>query len=140
MTVRSPQKLEQGRATFAFNEVERSINDSSIPIDNYASYIKKMPSMIQVNGLGQALAFYFSKSSGGSRDAKAYKSIYESIGKWLAETYPQYFTDLDNNYYYIKAIIDTNSADYRLLTVETMALLDWMKRFISGMVESGDEN
>jgi|SRR5690625_4667524 len=140
MTVRSPQKLEQGRAAFAFNEVEQSVNNSSIPNDNYASYIKRMPSMIQVNGLAQALAFYYSKAKGDSGDAKAYKSIYKSIGKWLEETYPQYFTELDNNYHYIKAIINVNSADYRLLTVETMALLDWMKRFVSGMVGSRDEN
>lgn len=53
--------IENGRAAFAFQEVKRAKEQLRENFETYRSYVKKMPSLIQVNGLGQTLAFYFQK-------------------------------------------------------------------------------
>lgn len=58
------QQIEGGRASFAFQEVKKAVDQldkDSTKVKLYSSYLKRLPSMIQVNGLGQAMAFYYSK-------------------------------------------------------------------------------
>ena len=45
----------------------------------YRSYLKKMPAMVQVNGLGETLAFYYAKDG-------AYRVIYEQIAEWIKKS------------------------------------------------------
>jgi len=62
-------KLEKGRAEFAYKCAENGknilkkyeIDGEWYEDDKYKSYIKKLPSMILSNGLGQTLAFVISK-------------------------------------------------------------------------------
>jgi CRISPR-associated protein Cmr5 len=62
-------KLEKGRAEFAYKcaeEGKKIISKTQIDgewyeDDKYKSYVKKIPSMILSNGLGQTLAFVVSK-------------------------------------------------------------------------------
>ncbi|WP_083979114.1 type III-B CRISPR module-associated protein Cmr5 [Bacillus alveayuensis] len=53
--------IEDGRALFAFQKVKEAKESSNVKFDQYKSYVKKLPSLIQVNGFGQALAFCFQK-------------------------------------------------------------------------------
>jgi|SRR5690625_3655925 len=135
MEQKAPQQLEEGKAAFAFEAVKKNVEDNKVPSSNFSSYIKKMPSMIQVNGLGQTLAFYYSKSS-SSGDGLAYKRIYETLSEWLEQKYPAYFKEHPE---LVQAVINVDSFDYRLMTVEIMSLLNWMKKFVSGMVKSVGE-
>jgi CRISPR-associated protein Cmr5 len=84
-----------------------------------------MPAMIHVNGLGQTLAFYYSK-----RTIKAYGAIYKIIGDYLKTQFDSAtkYTEL------IDWVVNLQSPEYRLATNETMALLDWMRKFVSGLV------
>lgn len=120
-------KIENGRADYAYNIVANTIQKNS-PEKNseYRSYIKKLPSIIQVNGLGQALAFCFSK--GGE-----YKRIYDQIYGWLKINNKEYFPN--ENEEFVKAVINMDSKEYRVITMEVLALLNWMRRFVDGMVK-----
>ncbi|MCI1882871.1 MAG: type III-B CRISPR module-associated protein Cmr5 [Sporolactobacillus sp.] len=122
------QTIENGRAAFAFNAVKEYVDKHSSESDfnsNFKSYIKKMPAMIHVNGLGQTLAFYYSK-----RTTKAYGAIYKMIGDYLKTKFDSAtkYTEL------IDWVVNLQSPEYRLATNETMALLDWMRKFVSGLV------
>lgn len=117
--------IENGRATYAFSVVAEAVQNKKVNNKEYRSYVKKLPSLIQVNGLGQALAFCYQKQ-------KEYRVIYDQIFKWLKQSHPQYFTDPEKEFVY--TVVSLNSRDYRLLTMETLALLNWMRKFADGMI------
>lgn len=118
--------IENGRASFAFKSVKNAFDNSQVNFESYRSYVKKMPSLIQVNGLGQALAFCYQKR-------KEYRVIYDQLHTWLKEKYPKYFEEHKKEF--VEVVIGLNSADYRVLTMEALALLNWMRKFADGMAK-----
>lgn len=120
------KKLENGRAEFAYKCVE-AIKTSS----DYKSYVKKVPVLIQTNGLGNTLAYMVSKG-------KAYDLIYQHLTTWLSKeecgcmALPDQ-TDL------LKFVVSQPSTVYRQVTTECLALLNWLRRLAEGMIE-GDED
>ena len=87
--------IEQGRATYAFDAVKSVTSNKELTQEelkrlkeSYKSAAKKLPVLIQTNGLGQTLAFV--KSKGGKIDKKTgekvengYDKLYDQIGTWL---------------------------------------------------------
>ncbi|MGG3739069.1 type III-B CRISPR module-associated protein Cmr5 [Aeribacillus pallidus] len=118
--------IENGRASFAFESVKNAFQDNQVKFESYRSYVKKMPSLIQVNGLGQSLAFCYQKG-------KEYRVIYDQLHTWLKEKYSQYFKE--HNKEFVEVVIGLKSADYRVLTMEVLALLNWMRKFADGMAK-----
>jgi CRISPR-associated protein Cmr5 len=88
----------------------------------YKSYVKKIPSYIQTNGLSATFAFMYSKKG-------TYEVIYKQIEDWLKQRGFEIKDEL------IKWIISRNSKDYKLVTKEVMALFLWLRRFAEGMIE-----
>lgn len=139
--------IENGRAKFAYEEVKKFVSKQNVENAKlFKSYIKKMPAMIQVNGLGQTIAFYYSKMKKEKikkektkiNKEMVYCEIYKIIEKWFREKFSDvasYQADVE----LIEAIVKLESPEYRLATNEAMALLNWMKKFVSGMVE-GETN
>ncbi len=115
------QGIENGRAKFAYDCVQ---NVNSDHLSNYLTNIRKMPSMIQINGLAQTIAFYLSKNKEG------HAQIIEHLSAWIFndETRQRLgLEDSENNLQ--KLVISVPGDIYHLITVETMAYLDWLKRF-----------
>lgn len=130
MEMQNREGIENGRAAFAFEKVAgyyaSAKPDSQ---EKYRSYVKKLPSMIQVNGLGQALAFCFSKGD-------QYRDLYRTIADWIREKQPELIGryDPDGRQEFIAIIVQMPSSEYRLVSSETLALLDWMRRFADGLL------
>jgi CRISPR-associated protein Cmr5 len=122
-------QIEHGRAAFAFDQVKQAVQKLAGDAQNYKSYVRSLPSMIQVNGLGQALAFCYAKK----RDYRAYKDIYESIFDWLQIKFPDRFQQQSE---LVEEAVKLSSEDYRRVTMEVLALLNWMGRFAEGMIEN----
>ncbi|MDE3840935.1 type III-B CRISPR module-associated protein Cmr5 [Bacillus methanolicus] len=118
--------IENGRASFAFESVKNAFEDNRVSFESYRSYVKKLPSLIQINGLGQALAFCYQKG-------KEYRVIYDQLHTWLKDKYGQYFQE--QNKEFVEVVIGLKSADYRVLTMEVLALLNWMRKFADGMAK-----
>lgn len=124
--------IENGRARYAFETVsgfvEANYQKEKI-IKEYRSCVKKLPAMIQVNGLGQTLAFCFSKGD-------QYLELYQQIHGWLKQKQPdlldRYRENRDMKFVHI--VVSMNSNDYRIISNEVLALLDWMRRFADGMI------
>ncbi|WNS77426.1 type III-B CRISPR module-associated protein Cmr5 [Bacillus sp. DTU_2020_1000418_1_SI_GHA_SEK_038] len=123
--VRTRTGIENGRAAYAFGEVKRIVESGNHNNKKYRSYVKKIPSLIQVNGLGQTLAFCFQKK-------KEYLAIYQQIHRWLKETHGEYF--IDESKELVEVVVSLKSSEYRMLTMETIALLNWMRKFADGMI------
>lgn len=125
-------KLEKGRAEFAYKCVKETTDISDKKkVKEYRSYIRKLPTMILTNGLGQALAFVVAKKE----DGNAYDLIYKQITDYMKSEHvtkismPQDKNDL------LEWIISCDSQDYRYITQEILAFLNWLRRFAEGMIE-----
>ena len=121
--------IEQGRAKYAFEKVKGisdNTGDGSKKLkENYKSAAKKLPVLIKTNGLGQTLAFL--KSKGGAHD-----KLYEHIGSWLQTEDTKQLVEEGE---LVEQIINLESQTYRQVTVETLALLNWLRRFVDGLMK-----
>jgi CRISPR-associated protein Cmr5 len=117
------------------NKDEKEIKDKNkllrqiLDCDNYKSYVKKIPTMIQTNGLSATLAFMYSKK-------KTYEVIYNQIDKWLKEERKL----KDNNEELVRWVIHLDSSKYKYITNEVMALFLWLRRFAEGMIEKENKD
>ncbi|MBN1182389.1 MAG: type III-B CRISPR module-associated protein Cmr5 [Bacteroidales bacterium] len=126
--------IEQGRAKFAYDEVNKSVK-----VKDYKSHVKKVPMMIKTNGLGATLAFLYSKQE---KDA-AYKEIGKQITDWLNEKdekYKRYYSEKAEDFQaLVEQVVKINSQEYRALTIEVLALFNWLRRFAEGMIDDSEE-
>lgn len=126
------QTLEQGRAYYAYQQVE-AVADKGYAKE-YKAYVKKMPMLIKANGLGAAVAFIHAKSKGKPNNSRqAYGAVYEQIAGWLKQDVKS-LVDLSNQEL-TKAIILLGSGNYRAVAVEVLALFNWLRRFSEALIE-----
>jgi len=103
--------------------------------ENYRSYVKRLPQMILSNGLGQALAFIYSKKKMGN----AYDFLYFHISQYLESEIPARIPPKEKDKDLAEWVISLDSLQYRYVTEEVLAFLNWLKRFAEGMIEVGGE-
>ncbi len=114
--------IERERAKHALKIVE-SLKDEKL--ENYASYVKALPATILQNGLGQAMATLLAAAKGNPRDD--HRRLYDHMEEWLCKKneHSPYFGQ--NNL--MKAITTNDEAAYIHAQAETMAYLEWLKKF-----------
>lgn len=145
-------KLEKGRAEFAYEcacEGKEIINRKEIDgeyynDDKYKSHVQKILTMILTNGLGQTIAFIVSKhqkpkdkKQPGTQDnpKNAYDLIYKHLISYLKSDTTARIPMPSNQTDLIEWVISCDSTDYRYITHELLAFLNWLKRFAEGMIE-----
>src|SRR5690606_15986662 len=118
------------RAAYAFEKVKGFVDAEKSPQKQreYRSYLKKMPAMVQVNGLGETLAFYYAKDG-------AYRVIYKQIAEWIKKSMGSLIDEKEKSKEFIEILVNMKSPEYRLVTMEVLALLNWMHRFAEGMID-----
>lgn len=92
----------------------------------YRAYIRRAPTLILSNGLGNALAFC--RAKGGD----AYTKVYEHINRWFKTRHK---SEDDILQWIISE--ETSSLEVFRETKEVLLLLNWMKRFVEA--ELGDK-
>jgi CRISPR-associated protein Cmr5 len=124
------QTIEHQRASKAWELVNRVKQEarSSKEQKEYNSWVKKAPVLILTNGLGQTVAFLKSKSD------REKQLLYEHLSAWLMgqiswSAQAQQKSDL------IDRLIHESSTSYRRATLETLAFLNWLKRFADALLE-----
>ena len=128
-SVSQQQTTEQRRAKAAWTAV------GSVPSasrDSYGSIIKKAPAMILTNGLAQALAFMRAKAAHKagkppSVENQAHLNAYNHISHWVMG---EAFGRQQNDEMLLEELTNRDSNDYRLATTETLAYMNWLKRFV----------
>ena len=119
-------KLENGRAAFAYKCAEKGAALKGRK--EYKSYVKKIPMLIKINGLGATVAFM--KSKGGT-----YGDIYKQLTDWFKQEENPLKFDVKE---LAKDLCEMDSQQYKAITTETLALFTWIRRFAEGLIE-GDE-
>jgi CRISPR-associated protein Cmr5 len=127
------QRLEQKRAVEAWSCVQyvnEEIEDIKFKKE-YRSLVLKLPSLILTNGLGQTLAFL--KSKGKGNESNAEEKVYQDLQGWLTNTEIINWGTVKQSEL-IERIMAINSDKYRLITAETLAFLNWLKRFTDAVL------
>jgi len=131
-------KLEKGRAEFAYEKVKEVLSQDKKIQKEYRSYVKRLPQMILSNGLGQTIAFVFSKKA--KKDQfNAYNFVYNHISQYL-ESENTTRIKKDKSKPLEEWVISLNSLSYRYATEEVLAFLNWLRRFADGMIETDEES
>jgi len=130
--------LEQERSNYAFECISK-IKGKNFEKDA-SSLIAKLGTLILTNGLGNTLAFLFSKAKDHHLETIAI------ISNWLYKLEGQKEEiKKDNVQQKIdqimkKFVLDVDVEKYMYYTDETLRLINWLRRFSDAMLESGGEN
>lgn len=117
------KSIHNEMAEFAYKWISKEIRGQSFQKE-FRSLARSFPSMIQVNGLGAATAFLFSKKGG------EHKAMYQLTDDWTKRKFGEMDCDL------MQRITKMDSKQYRLYTRELMNLCLWVKRFAEGLIEN----
>jgi CRISPR-associated protein Cmr5 len=123
MDGQSNQQLsEQSRARQAWDDVNRV--EEGIQ-DKYGTLARKLPALLQTNGLGQTLAFL--RAKGGTNPADANNVLYGQVSAWVMGRLGPPENDHSQ---LLEWIVNQRSDLYRRATVEAMAYAMWLRRFV----------
>lgn len=135
------KSIEQKRAKKAYDDAKDvRDNESNSVKDKYKSYAKGLANMIKVNGLSQTFAFISTKIAGNGDEATAYNKLAENISSWLSEADNTHsFINTNNNANaFIGIVVDLDRNQYKTATVETLAYLNWLRRFADGLISDNN--
>lgn len=118
------QTLEQKRAHHALQAV-LSIKETDY--GNYASYVKRLPVTILMNGLGQAAAMEKARQS-----EKGHEILYSHLQSWLCHAEDGVFRGRND---LLEAMTQCQEADYVRAQGEALAWLNWLKKFSSAYLQ-----
>lgn len=130
--ISNQQTLQQQRAASAFKQVE-SIDKSfgEKQKKEYGSLARGFPAMIQIDGLGHALAFL--KAKAGGKPDNHHHQLYFHLGQWLGPRFGTGNADL------LEWLTKQDSTAYRQVATEAIAYLMWIRRFVEAKGLKGEE-
>lgn len=125
------QKLEQGRADFAFKRATTGYNSHR---KEYTAAVKKLPMMIKSNGLGATIAFMYSKG-------KTLGTVLGHIDEWLNDKEnlkTLLILQKTEGRNLVQKTLNLDSQEYRIVTIEVLAFLNWLRRFSEGITKENE--
>ena len=130
--------LEQERSNYAFECISK-IKGKNFEKDA-SSLIAKLGTLILTNGLGNTLAFLFSKAKDHHLETIAIISnwLYKLEGR--KEEIKKDNVQQKIEQIMKKFVLDVDVEKYMYYTDETLRLINWLRRFSDAMLESGGEN
>lgn len=124
------QTIQQQRAAFAMKQVSELVGKTHA--GRFRAYANSLPALVQMNGLGQAMAFACSKKSGKGDEAEGWGALYKLVSDWLCRN-KTIFADHDGDL--MKAIVSHDQNHYRLAQAECQALLVWVRQFARALLK-----
>ena len=112
--------IDENRAAEAWEFVGEVKNDEK---QEYEAQVKKLPSHIMANGLGQTLAFLYTKK-------KAHKRLLRQCGRYLKER--GIIGNAQDEEAVIQAVVELDEDRYHQATDEILRMADWLRRFVAG--------
>jgi CRISPR-associated protein Cmr5 len=125
------QTIEQERGRQAWKDIQ---SVKSIAKD-YRPIARGLTAMIQINGLGQTLGFFYAKSrdeKGNPDPKKAHYQVLSHLTSWMREHFTPGANKIGKGYSALLFWViekDTSSSDLRRATTECLAYGRWLARF-----------
>lgn len=122
------QIIQQQRAAYALQQVLQVKAQQSTEVQKrFKAYSNSLPAMIQMNGIGQALAFAYQKSNGNKDENMGWCALFKTVGQWLLQR--DIWGKQEANANVVKVLAEGNQEQYQLAQAEAQALLSWIKDF-----------
>jgi len=127
--------LSQERADFALKKVLEKR-----AVEKLANFSSGAPSVILQNGFGQAMAFWYAKASDKKGDTDEHKIITDIIEEWTRKRpmFSKHFREGDSKIF-LEDIMNLEQEDYRQVQIETIKLLEWVKRFANAFIKKKEQ-
>jgi CRISPR-associated protein Cmr5 len=124
----SRRVIEQKRGERAWHDVNEAKERLGEKQKEYRSLARGLNAMIQINGLGQSLAFLKAKGKGeqnGQAPQNAHGLLFMHLSHWVGEQMGYHGTSL------LEWIVapTTSREAYRRATAECLAFGNWLRRF-----------
>ena len=133
---KDPEKFLKKEEYEKLKDKEKKVVDKYKDLlKNYRSYSRRLPSMILSNGLGQTLAFVHEKKKG---EKNAYAILYNQLTAYMKSNSSIRIPMPSNGCDLLKWVISCKSEDYRYITQELLAFLNWLRRFAEGLIEESE--
>lgn len=123
------QTIEQQRAQAAWEAIE-AVREASFNLkpkeqfhNDYGTQVRRLPAMIQVNGLASTMAFLKAKGGTGKDEKKEFTALYQQMSDRIA-VYLLVSDDL------MTLIREGSSDQYRRAAAEAIAFGNWLKRYV----------
>jgi len=131
--------MEQKRAEYAMDKVKKHGFTEDKNIKKYATLIRKLPSMVMQNGLGQSMAYLLADAENNA-DAKNNKEkpsrkLYFCIGEWICKERKIYSSPPEG---LMQALMVGDKTTYLHAQQEALALLAWMRKFADAYLPKGE--
>ena len=125
----STRSIQQERAHYALEYVARVRQANPLSVQKrFKAYSNALPAMVQMNGLGQALAFAYQKGNNGTNDeARGWKLLFDLLDAWLLQHRTIWGKGIQGHV--LQALTQGTQAQYQLAQAETQALMSWVKDF-----------
>ena len=117
----SLQTIEQQRAKHELEEVNAWKGKGASDQKELLSYVTGIPAMILMSGFGQNCAFYKANKKGNHAE------VLNALENWLQKG------DL------MAFITESSAQDYRLAQAESLAYLNWLKKFAKAYLKDDSE-
>lgn len=116
------QTTEQQRAAHAWERISR-VPDAAR--SKYGTWVRRLPALIQSNGLGSTLAFLCSKAKGSNQSGEGL--LYRHLSEWVTTQLHWQVDDL------LDLVRRGDATLYRRATAEAIAYAIWLKRYAEGL-------
>jgi CRISPR-associated protein Cmr5 len=123
------RSLEQKRAARAWQCVQAVKGTSWASA--YGQLARSVPALVQVNGLGQALAFLRAKGKKGDNE---HARLAADISRWVSMQLLR--DERDDLIPWITR--QATAAEYRRATAEALTFLVWLRRFAEAELDGGE--
>lgn len=120
------QTLQQRRAASAWQQIAEIDGKDDKTRKEYGSLVRGLPAMIVGNGIGPTLAFLQAKAGGDQNKPHAF--AYRHLAAWISG-------EMTVNGDLLPWLVQQSSVEYRLVTAEALAYLQWLKRFAEAKLE-----
>lgn len=135
-STRSRQRtLEQERAAEAWDRIVEIKKENEKVRKEYGQLARKAPANLQINGLGQTLAFWRAKGT------PADMALFRDVSSWVLSKLTGKKTEDRTKADLLVWIMhpQTSTNDYRRATSEAMAFLIWVRRFAEAELKTNTQ-
>lgn len=131
--------LEQSRAADAWTQVDQNVRNKEYA-GEYKSLARGAIAFIQINGLGQTLAFWRAKGfeAGKPKDnGNAHSALFNHVSQWVLQNLQ--LGEIKDPHLLEWIVASASPNGYRRATNEAIAYLSWVKRFAEAELPKGKE-
>ena len=133
--------LAQKMAEYALKKIQEYYNNIQDDAKKeFKSFTAGAPSMILQNGFGQTMAFWLAKDGYNKQKQQKknskYWQLFEIIRQWLCLNEGDIhnnFVNSKNETDFMEKLFKMSQQQYLMAHNETLALLEWVKRFASAL-------